>query len=80
LVFGVLMRKRLCCFYTLLNFLFAFVLPDKFCAVVERVYALCELRKNRMGVFVRAGAHMLVNLKAGNCTGIDTQTHALAAI
>lgn len=33
-----------------------------------------------MGGFVRAGAHMLVNLQAGNCTGISAQTHALPAI
>lgn len=36
--------------------------------------------RNRMGGFVRAGAHMLVNLQAGNCTGIDTQTHTLPTI
>lgn len=33
-----------------------------------------------MGGFVRAGAHLLVNLQAGNCTGIDTQTHTLPTI
>lgn len=33
-----------------------------------------------MGGFVKAGAHMLVNLQAGNCTGIDTQTHTLPTI
>lgn len=36
--------------------------------------------RNRMGGFVKAGAHMLVNLQAGNCTGIDTQTHTLPTI
>lgn len=35
---------------------------------------------NRMGGFVRTGAHMLVNLQAGNCTGIDAQTHRLPTI
>lgn len=33
-----------------------------------------------MGGFVRAGAHMLVKLQAGYCTGIDTHAHTLPTI
>lgn len=33
-----------------------------------------------MGGIVKAGARLLVNLKAGNCTGRGTQTHTLPTI
>ena len=48
----------------------------------QKEYTVCIVcaERNRMGGFVMAGAHMLVNLQAGNCTGIQTQTDALPTI
>lgn len=78
------MRSRCTNFMYGLNIFFCFV----FCVCTLCSLHVCTAAKsnalwaerNRMGGFVKAGAHMLVNLQAGNCTGIDTQTHTLPTI
>lgn len=69
-VLGILMNKRLHCFYTVC----IFYLHDWYNTCSSwKGKCIVWADRNRMGGFVRTGAHMLVNLQAGNCTGIDAK-------
>lgn len=72
LAYEILICKRLHCFVYYMHVSFSYLVVFGWYNMCNSWKSKCIVwaERNRMGGFVRTGAHMLVNLQAGNCTGI----------